>query len=505
MTENINEKMPVSKKLSDNKEWIYNELSPDNSFDLMWREITVAGKDAALLFVDGFAKDDIMLWIMRRLTSIERDQITPNTFEKIVKKQINYLETDGVDDLHKVVDTILSGPIALFVDGLDQAIVIDARTYPARGPQEPDLERVVRGSRDGFVETIVFNTALIRRRIRDPKLRMEIMNVGRRSKQDICISYIDDIANPRLVEKVKSKLTEIDIDGLPMAEKSVEELITPGSFWNPFPRVRYTERPDVAAQHLLEGHVLIIVDTSPSVIILPATFFHHVQHAEEFREAPPVGAYLRWVRFIGMIGSVFIAPLWLLFSLEPSLLPESLKFIGPTDVGKVGLMWQFLFAQLGIDLMRMAAVHTPSALATALGLIAAVLIGQVAIDIGLFAPEVILYMAVAAIGSFATPSYEMSMANRLVRVALLVGTGLLRLPGFAGVTVLYFMILALTKSFGVPYLWPLIPFNYKAFKSIIIRSPVPIQNLRPSILKPIDPDRQPAVAMKPKDDPDEKE
>lgn len=273
MTENINEKMPVSKKLSDNKEWIYNELSPDNSFDLMWREITVAGKDAALLFVDGFAKDDIMLWIMRRLTSIERDQITPNTFEKIVKKQINYLETDGVDDLHKVVDTILSGPIALFVDGLDQAIVIDARTYPARGPQEPDLERVVRGSRDGFVETIVFNTALIRRRIRDPKLRMEIMNVGRRSKQDICISYIDDIANPRLVEKVKSKLTEIDIDGLPMAEKSVEELITPGSFWNPFPRVRYTERPDVAAQHLLEGHVLIIVDTSPSVIILPATFF----------------------------------------------------------------------------------------------------------------------------------------------------------------------------------------------------------------------------------------
>ncbi len=505
MTEKIREKVLVHKKIKENKAWIDEQLALDESFDLLWREFTIAGKDAALLFVDGFAKDDIMLWIMRRLTAVDRDEITPNTFKKIFAKQVIYIEVDSADDLHEVVDTILAGPLALFVDGLDEVIIIDARDYPVRSPEEPDLERVVRGSRDGFVETIVFNTALIRRRVRDPRLRNELFNVGNRSKSDICVSYVEDIANPKLVEKVKSKLQEIDIDGLPMAEKSVEELITPGSFWTPFPRVRYTERPDVAAQHLLEGHVLVIVDTSPSVIILPATLFHHVQHAEEFRQAPLVGAYLRWVRFFGIFASIFIAPLWLLVSLDPGLLPESLKFIGPTKVGKIGLMWQFVFAQLGIDLMRMAAVHTPEALATALGLIAAVLIGQIAIQIGLFAPEVVLYMAIAAIGSFATPSYELSMANRLVRIVLIFATGILRLPGFVGATALVFIFLAFTKSFGVPYLWPLLPFNYQAMKSIIVRSPVPIQNLRPSALKPRDRDRQPAAAMKPGKDPDSRE
>lgn len=497
MTHKIEKKIPVRKKLKENKAWLDKQLDLDKNFDLQWREFSIADRDAALLFVDGFVKDDILLWIMRRLTSIEREQIIPNTFKKIFEKQINYVEVESLDDLHKVVDTILAGPIVLFFDGMDRAIVIDARTYPVRSPEEPDLERVVRGSRDGFVETIVFNTALIRRRVRDPKLRHELINVGNRSKTDICISYIEDIANPELVEKVKSKLQEIDIDGLPMAEKSVEELIMPGSFWNPFPRVRYTERPDVAAQHLMEGHILVIVDTSPSVIILPATFFHHVQHAEEYREAPAVGAYLRLVRFFGIVASVFIAPLWLLVSLEPGLLPESLKFIGPTKVGKIGLMWQFLFAQLGIDLMRMAAVHTPESLATALGLIAAVLVGQIAIQIGLFAPEVVLYLAVAAIGSFATPSYELSQVNRMARIFLLLVTGLFRLPGFLVGAGAYFLILALTKSFGVPYLWPLIPFDYRSLKTIIVRSPVPIQNLRPAALKPKDPDRQPAIAMKP--------
>jgi len=247
------------------------------------------------------------------------------------------------------------------------------------------------------------------------------------------------------------------------------------------------------------------VDTSPSAIILPATYFHHVQHAEEYRQAPTIGVYLRWVRFFGIIASLLLPPLWLLLSLQPDLLPANYKFIGPTEVGEISLMWQFLLAQLGIDLMRMAAVHTPSALATAMGLIAAVLIGQIAIDIGLFSPEVVLYLAVAAIGTFATPSYELSMANRLARIFLIALTGFFRLPGFLVGFGTLFLFLAFTKSFGVPYLWPLIPFNYRSLKTIIVRSPVPIQNLRPPIVKPRDPDRQPAMAMKPEKDPKERE
>jgi stage V sporulation protein AF len=273
-------------------------------------------------------------------------------------------------------------------------------------------------------------------------------------------------------------------------------MITPGNWWNPFPRVRYTERPDVAAVHLLEGHILIMVDTSPSIIIAPSTYFHHIHHAEEFRQNPAVGVYIRWVRFLAVIISIFVTPLWLLAALEPGILPNWLQFIGPEKVGKIPLLIQFLIGEVALDFMRMAAIHTPSPLATALGVIAALLIGEVATNIGLLIPEVILYTAVVAVGSFSTPSYELSMANRLVRLFLLLAAGLFQLPGFLGAVAIVIILVSLTKSFGVPYLWPLIPFNWPALKTILIRSPVPIQNRRPSILNTRDEWRQPAPALK---------
>jgi len=365
--------------------------------------------------------------------------------------------------------------------------------YPARGPEEPDIERVVRGSRDGFTETILFNTALIRRRLRDPRLRTELLTAGTRSKTDICVAYIQDVANPELLQTIKDRIKDIAIDGLPMAEKSVEEFITTGN-WNPLPQVRYTERPDVAAVHLLEGHILVIVDTSPSVIIAPATYFHHLQHAEEYRQNAAVGAWLRWVRFIGVMASIFLLPLWYLLATNPDVVPEALKFLGPSKQVKVPLIWQFIVAEIGLDLLRMSAIHTPTPLATALGLIAAFMLGDVAISVGLFNQEVILYLAIAAIGTFATPSYELGMANRLFRLILLLLVGLLGLPGFLAGVAAIFVLLAVTRPFGIPYLWPLIPFNAKALKAILVRSPVPVHNSRPSILKPLDKSRQPGYS-----------
>src|SRR5690606_7518880 len=217
-----------------------------------------------------------------------------------------------IDD---VVTAVLTSPVTLLVDGEEEAILIDARTYPGRQHEEPDVERVVRGSRDGFVETLIFNTALTRRRLRDPSLRMEYMQVGARSKTDICIAYLEDVADPELVETIRNTLSRIQVDGLTMAETGLEALLF-RRHWNPYPLVRFTERPDVAAVHLLEGHVLIYVDTSPSVMITPTTFFHHVQHAEEYRQKPGVGAFLRWVRFLGIGVSLFLVPLWYLFALE---------------------------------------------------------------------------------------------------------------------------------------------------------------------------------------------
>ncbi len=472
------------------------ELGEGKSFDIVVREFKVAGRKSALVGIDGLIKDDVLTWIMQSLFLLPDNSFKSSNIRSCLQQAIPYIELTTESNIDELLYFVLSGSILFVVDGSEEVFVIDARTYPARSPEEAEIERVVRGSRDGFTETIVFNTALVRRRVRDPKLRIKLMRVGKRSKTDVCLCYIEDIADPELVKTIISRIEGIEIDAIPMAEKAVEELIVPGSWWNPFPRVRYTERPDVAAVHLFEGHVLIMVDTSPSVIIAPATYFHHVQHAEEYRQNPVVGAYIRWVRFIAIIASIIITPLWMLVALSPEILPESLKFIGPEKIGKVPIFIQFVIAEISLDLIRMAAIHTPSPLATALGVIAALLIGDIAVSIGLFAPEIILYTAVVAVGSYCTPSYEMSMANRLVRFFILIGTGFFRLPGLIITSVLALLLAGFTRSFHVPYLWPLIPFNYRAFKSIIIRSPVPIQNIRPEILKPLDTIRQPAPALK---------
>lgn len=495
----LDKKTRLSSNLEENIRSLKKIMSIDQNFDVILREFKIGQTNAALLFIDGLTNDQIHTYILDHLLEVERKDININTFRKIFQRHIPFTEVESADFLEDIVQKVLMGPQALLIDGEQQAIIIDARTYPVRSPQEPDLEKVVRGSRDGFTETLVFNTALIRRRLRDPRLRMEYMQAGTRSKSDIIICYLQDVANPDLVENIKSKVKEIKIDGLPMAEKAVEELISPGSFWNPFPKVRYTERPDVAAAHLLEGHILVLVDTSPSVMITPSTFWHHLQHAEEYRQNPSVGVWIRWVRFIGVALSLFLLPLWLLAVLEPGILPPALKFIGPNKAAKIPIILQFVLAELSIDMIRLSTIHTPTALATATGLIAALLIGDIAVTVGLFNPEVIMYTAIAAIGTFMTPSYELSQANRLARLSIIILVALLGLPGFIIGFLGYIAVLALTRSFGVPYLWPLIPFNWTALKGVLVRTPVPMRNLRPSILKPQDKSAQavPAAARKP--------
>ncbi|MCP8616860.1 spore germination protein [Salirhabdus salicampi] len=482
------DKQPIKKRFDDNVKYLRDRLGVDKSFDVIHLDLEYAEKKMAMFLIDGFAKDDILHFIMKLLAKLEPEHLKPDPLEKLLKRYIPYVEVEYLDDLNQVADQVLAGPTALVVEGLQQVIMIDARTYPVRGPAEPDTEKVVRGSRDGYVETLVFNTALTRRRIRDRSLRMEYMQIGRRSKTDICLCYIEDIVDEDKVNHLRKSLSKVDTDGLPMAEKTIEEFLG-GRHWNPYSTVRYTERPDTAAAHLFEGHVIIIIDGSPSVMITPATFWHHMQHAEEYRQKPFVGAYLRLVRFVAVFASLFVLPLYYLLSQNPELLPTGLEFIGPQDMGAIPLLVQFLIAEIGIDMLRMAAIHTPSSLATALGLVAAILIGQVAVEVGLFSNEVVLYLAIAAIGTFATPSYETSLANRIVRMILLIITSMFGLIGFVLGITLWILYLAQIKTFHTPYLWPFIPFSFRSFRDILIRSPIPLKNRRPTFLNPRDPDR----------------
>ncbi|MFD1850274.1 spore germination protein [Oceanobacillus bengalensis] len=482
------EKQPVFRSFTKNVEYMNERLGVDESFDLIRLDLEYAGRKMAMFMVDGFAKDDILHLLMKFLAKLEPEQLEPDPLQKLLKTYIPYMELDNVEDLNQAADTVLAGPTVLIVEGIEKVIIIDARTYTVRSPGEPDLERVVRGSRDGYVETIVFNTSLTRRRVRDRSLRMEYLQIGRRSKTDIAICYLADIAEPERVEHLKHILKKIDTDGIPMAEKTIEEYIS-GRHWNPYPTIRYTERPDTAAAHLYEGHVLIIIDGSPSVMITPATYWQHLQHAEEYRQKPLIGAYLRMVRYLAVFLSIFILPLYYLVSVQPDLLPAGLDFIGPNEQGNIPILLQFIIAEIGMDMLRMAAIHSPSSLATALGLVAAILIGQISVEVGWFSNEVILYIAVAAIGTYATPSYEMSLANHIVRIVLLLITASFGIIGYIGGITLWILYLTRMTTFKIPYFWPFLPFSFRGFKEIFIRTPIPQQRNRPEFLHPQDPDR----------------
>jgi stage V sporulation protein AF len=485
------EKFPIPESIEQVETFFKDRIGLGTSFDLGIRKLKIVRKNVHLYYVNGLCDTQFIIELMEQLVHInEHEKISTNLFQ-MIENQLVHQSVKPIETLDEMVDQVMSGLMVIVIEGERKGLVIDVRSYPGRNPQEPDTEKVVRGSRDGFVENIVVNTALTRRRIRDERLRFEIIKVGERSKTDIAIGYIKDVADPDLVEIIKKEIEGIKIDGLTMADKAIEEFLLKQGY-NPYPLVRYTERADVAATHLLEGHVLVYVDTSPSVIITPTTFFHHLQHAEEFRQSPAVGTFVRWIRFIGVFISLFLLPLWFLFVLEPHLLPERMSFIGPNEQTNIPVVVQLFMADIGLEFLRMAAIHTPTPLSTAMGLIAAVLIGEIAIDVGLFVPEVILYASLATIGTFTTPSYELSIANKMARLLLLIFVALFHAPGFVIGTTLYILSLIRIRSLITPYLWPFLPFNPKAFLQVLIRTSVPGDKTRPSIVHPRNRKKQPA-------------
>lgn len=469
-------KTKLSTDLDQNIKLLKESLPIKKSFDVIGRELVIEQSTRAyLVFIDGFAKDDVMLWILEVLQTLPEGDLTNNVIDTLIKKQIGYIEVERFNEIEQMRSMVLAGAVALIVDGQNEGLIIDAREYPVRSPEEPELEKVSRGSRDGFVETIIFNTALIRRRLRDPNLIFNIKTVGKRSKTDVVIAYLDDMTDKKLLAEVQNKIDKIDVGALVMAEKTLEELLIKKHWYNPLPQVKFTERPDVVAAHLMEGHIAIIVDTSPSIMLVPVTMFHFTQHAEDYYQNILVGSYYRWVRFIGMLSALLLPPLWLLLVYKIDILPDWLQFIGPKDEYTIPLFIQLLLLEFGLDILRLSSIHTPNALNTSLGIIGGLILSDLAVKVGMFIPETVLYIAVAGIGTFATPSLEFALAIRIFRLLLLITTGLLGGWGFLGSLILIFIILLTSKSFknSKPYTWPLLPFKWKPLAHILFRMPIP--------------------------------
>lgn len=446
-------------------------LQPEKSFDLVCRNTEIAGRRCVLLFVDGMIKDEVMEKMLEYFL-----KLAPSVWEDVPDMQsftrriIPYVEVADEDRLEAACTAILSGNLGLFIEGFSACALVDVRTYPVRGVEEPEKDKVLRGSRDGFVETVVFNTALIRRRIRDPKLVMSIQSAGESSHTDIVVCYMEDRADLELVGRIKERISHIQVQGLTMSQESLAEALISTKWHNPFPKTRYTERPDTASAALLEGRIVVLVDNSPSAMILPSGIFDFFREADDYYFPPITGTYLRITRIVIFLLTLFLTPLWFLLVEHPQWIPPWLAFIGVSEPNGVPILAQLLVLEFAVDGLRMASTNTPSIMSNSLSIIGALLLGDFAVQSGWFVPETILYAAFTAIANYAQPSLELGFAFKFARLGLLILTGCFGLWGFLGGTVLFLIILCSTRTLsGKSYLYPLIPFNARDFKRVFVR------------------------------------
>ncbi len=423
-----------------------NEILPvKESFDVIRREIIIGGKNAVFYFIDGFMKDEAMLKIMDSFLSVT-EQDMPDDVDDFVQKHVPYVEVDILEDFDQVIRNVLSGTTCLFIDGYKECICIDCRTYPARSVDEPDKDKSLRGSRDGFVETIVFNTALMRRRIRDPHLIMEMAEAGQASRTDIALCYMSDRVDKELLDNLKKRIESLRLGDLRMNQQSLAEALFKRKWFNPFPKFKYTERPDTAAACLLEGKVVILVDNSPSAMILPTSILDMIEEANDYYFPTVTGVYLKTTRILITIATVFFTPLYLLFMQNLEWLPEVFSFVAVRDTVNIPLIFQFLILELSIDGLRLAAMNTPTMLSTPLSVIAGIVMGEFSVQSGWFNSEVMLYMAFVAVANYTQPNFELGYALKFMRLLLLILTALFNLTGFIAGCILVLCFLIFNKT-----------------------------------------------------------
>jgi stage V sporulation protein AF len=456
----------------ENREYMSNLLHIDDSFDIVSRDVIIGSKKAVFYFIDGFCKDELMQKLLQFLMGLKADEMPQNANE--LNKLMPYVEVSVSKDFDEISKNVLCGVFAVIIEGFDECILIDSRTYPARGVQEPEKDKVLRGSKDGFVETIVFNTALIRRRIRSTDLRMEMLNAGKASNTDIVLCYMDSRVDKEFLSKIRERIKNIKVDALTLNQESLAECLYTSKWYNPFPKFKFTERPDTASAQILEGNIIILVDNSPAALILPTSILDMVQEADDFYFPPVTGSYLRISRFIILILTYFITPTFLLLMQNPDWIPSAFDFIKVKETVNIPLVWQFLMLELAIDGLRLAAVNTPSMLTTPLSVTAGIVLGEFSVKSGWFNSEVMLYMAFVAIANYTHPSYELGYAIKFFRMINLVLTALFQFWGYIAGIVIFFIAIATNKMVsGQSYLYPLIPFDLSKLSHAILRHRLP--------------------------------
>ncbi len=456
-----------------NLHMINEKLRVGESFDIIIKRLKIAGRKATFYCIDGFVKDEMFEKELEYLSELTAEDLAKtDDADDFIDTYITYIECSAEYDLEKVITFILSGAVALVVEGFSKAIIIDCRTYPARNVQEPESDKVLRGSHEGFVETVIFNTALIRRKIRNPNLTLKSFQVGTESKTDVIVCYLDDVVDKKQLQILTKKLQNIKAKHFSMSQESLKECLMPGQMWNPFPKVRYTERPDAAAACIYDGNIIVLTDGSPSAMIIPTGIFDFIQDINDYYFPPVIGTFLRIIRTAVFTLSMLLIPIWYLLVIYEENLPDALKFMMIEEKYTVPLIVQLLIVEFVIDTLRLASLNTPSALSSSFSVVGALVLGEFAVRSGWFVSEVVLFMAFVAISNFTQPSFELGYAIKISRTVILILCGLFKIWGLIIGLILVCIVIATTKTLGgYTYLYPLIPFNGKALKSLLVRHP----------------------------------
>ncbi len=468
--------MAFSSKIEDNIRLFNEKLDVENNFDVVYRVLTIGGRTSCLYFVDGFTKDDVLLKLLQVWEGVKPEDM-PQDAHSFSKQYIPYGEIGLLDKEETVITQLLTGISCIFIDGYDTCLTVDCRTYPARGVSEPEKDKVMRGSRDGFVETLIFNTALIRRRIRDPKLTMEILTAGESSHTDIAVCYMKGRVDEQMLSMIKQRIRDIQVDALTMNQESLAECLYPNKWYNPFPKFKFSERPDTAAASILEGSVVILVDNSPAAMILPSSVFDIIEEADDYYFPPVTGTYLRLSRMTTTLLALILTPTWLLLMQNPHVLPSWLQFILLSETPYVPLIAQLLILEFAIDGLRLAAINTPTMLTTPLSVTAGIVLGEYAVSSGWFSSETMLYMAFVTIATYSQASFELGYAVKFMRVIILILTAIFDVWGYiAGLALSVCAIVCNKTLAGKSYIYPLIPFHFRELKKRFLRGRLPHKN-----------------------------
>ena len=417
------------------------------SFDINKRTLDFRGRQVEIDYVSSLCSDDLIAYLVEGI-SLAKGQT--------LKDCLNNGDVKEEQDPQKYEYAMLTGCAIVKDQQEDMVYVLDTRHFPTRSIEEPDTEKTVRGSKDGFNENLLNCAGLIRRRIRTMDLVMNKQTVGKKHKLDICLCYLKSEVDQTMLQEILERISHIQNEDLVMSDRALEELIFDQGY-NPFPLVRYSERPDIVATHINHGYIAIICDTSSSVMMLPTTLFEILEHVEEHRQTPIIGTLIRLIRLTAVFLSLYLVPLWMIL-FDKGIFDQQALF-------------SILLVEFAVELLRIATIHTPDSLSNAMGMIAAILLGEFAIELGLFSGEVLLFVAIGNVCGFATPNYELSLTNKYMKILMIFVTGIGGWAGFMIYQIILYGYLMTIRPFGFSYLYPLIPFDGKALLNFIIRKP----------------------------------